>query len=295
MMQRQQRDQSLNVRAVGCSRFPAIRDREASYVGAFRNKDSHSFLLIRGIGMRRFVFAGIGLLSIGGLMQGASAADLPADRSPAMAAPIYHWGGFYVGANGGWGSSHDSRLNLSDGRDLGSYDATGGVAGGQLGYRWQAGGWVFGLEAQGDWADLSGSTPNAFVAGEAIRSRMDAFGLFTGQVGYAFDNVLLYAKGGAALTDRNYQFLDTAAAALVSSSGYQTRWSGTVGAGLEYGFTPNWSFALEYDHIFEDQHTVGFVTPAGRPSAATFASGGDTDMITVRVNYHFGNSAIPYN
>jgi outer membrane immunogenic protein len=243
--------------------------------------------------MRRFAMVGIGLLSICGSMQAASAADLSAGRSPEYAGPVYSWSGFYLGANSGWASSHDNRFNPSDGHDLANYDATGGVAGGQLGYRWQARDWVFGLEAQGDWADVSGSTQNAFVPGGAIRSRMDAFGLFTGQVGYAWDNVLLYAKGGVAVTDRNYEFFETDPGALVSSSGYQTRWSGTIGAGLEYGFAPNWSAALEYDHIFEDQHAVGFVNPVGL-STGTFASGGDTDLITVRVNYHFSSTAVPY-
>jgi outer membrane immunogenic protein len=245
--------------------------------------------------MHRFAVIGAGLLSIAGFVGAASAADLPArtyTKAPAIGAPVYDWSGFYVGANGGWGSSHDNRLDLSAGVDLGSYDATGGVAGGQFGYRWQTGGWVFGLEAQGNWADLSGSTPNAVVPGNAIRSKTDAFGLFTGQIGYAWNNALLYAKGGAAVTDKNYQFLNTVTGALVSSSGDQTRWSGTAGVGLEYGFAPNWSAAFEYDHIFEKQHTVGFVTPAGFPSIATFASGGGIDLVTVRVNYHFGGPVV---
>jgi outer membrane immunogenic protein len=245
--------------------------------------------------MHRFAIVGLGLLSIGGFVQGASAADLAArtyTKAPAIAASVYSWGGFYIGANAGWGSSHDSRRDLTLGSDNGSYDATGAVAGGQIGYRWQVGGFVFGLEAQGDWADLSGSTQNALAAGNAVRSRTDAFGLFTGQVGYAWNNVLLYAKGGAAVTDRNYQFVDTVANTLVSSTGYQTRWSGTVGAGLEYGFAPNWSVAVEYDHIFDNRHTIAFVLPAGGLSMDTFATGGGTDLVTARVNYHFGSPAI---
>jgi hypothetical protein len=43
------------------------------------------------------------------------------------------------------------------------HDATGGVVGGQIGYRWQSAGWVFGLEAQGDWADLKGSNVSGFI------------------------------------------------------------------------------------------------------------------------------------
>ena len=92
----------------------------------------------------------------------ALAADLaarPYTKAPSDGRRIYDWSGFYVGANGGWGSSRNSWDFFSPPflvGDEGSHDATGGVAGGQIGYRWQSGTWVFGLEAQGDWADLSG-------------------------------------------------------------------------------------------------------------------------------------------
>lgn len=244
--------------------------------------------------MRRFAIVGLGLLLNCGLAQAAGAGDLSEYPSAMVVSPTYNWGGFYAGANGGWGSSHDNRFNPSDGHDLGSYDASGGVVGGQAGYRWQAGRWVFGLEAQGNWADLSGATLNTFGSISTLRSRTDAFGLFTGQVGYAWTNVLLYVKGGAAVTDRSYQFLNTASGALVSSTGDQSRWSGTAGVGLEYGFATNWSAAIEYDRIFEDRHAIGFVTAASPSATLTYASGGDTDLVTVRVNYHFGNTAVPY-
>ena len=83
----------------------------------------------------------------------------------------------------------------------GCHDATGGAAGGQIGYRWQAGTWVFGLEAQGNWADFSGSNTSLFFPAPAPIVRIDAFGLFTGQIGCAGNNALLYVKGGAAVTD----------------------------------------------------------------------------------------------
>jgi outer membrane immunogenic protein len=259
-------------------------------------KQTSDFRSKGGLGMRGFAVIGAGLLSIAGFVGAASAADLPQahtyTKAPAIVDPAYNWSGFYVGINGGWGSSNDNRVNLSDGHNLGSYDATGGIVGGQIGYRWQTGNWVFGLEAQGDWADLRGSAQNAFVVGNAIRSGMDAFGLFTGQIGYAWNNVLLYVKGGAAVTDRNYDFLNTVTGGLVSSSGDQANWGETVGIGLEYGFAPNWSAAIEYDHIFEQRHTVGFVTPAGFPSSATFSSGGDSDLVTARQNYRFGGPIV---
>jgi outer membrane immunogenic protein len=79
----------------------------------------------------------------------ASAADLaarPYTNAPPMMAAIYDWSGFYIGANGGWGSSHDRRTFDTLTGNLGGYDATGALAGGQIGYRWQAGPWVFGLK-----------------------------------------------------------------------------------------------------------------------------------------------------
>ena len=80
----------------------------------------------------------------------------------------------------------------------GCHDATGGVVGGQIGYRWQSASWVFGLEAQGNWADLKGSNVSVFIPAWTNNSKIEAFGFFTGQVGYAWNNVLWYVKGGAA-------------------------------------------------------------------------------------------------
>ncbi|MBR0894927.1 outer membrane beta-barrel protein [Bradyrhizobium tropiciagri] len=223
----------------------------------------------------------------------ASAADLAArpytKAPPPMVAAVYDWTGFYIGINGGWGQSHDNR-SVDGLGGVGSYDANGGTVGGQVGYRWQTGGWVFGLEAQGNWADFSGSTGNLVVPGGVVRSKTDAFGLFTGQIGYAWNNVLLYAKGGAAVTDRNYEFL-APGGALASSTGYDTRWSPTVGVGLEFAFAQGWSLGVEYNHIFEDTHGATFVTPAG-VAVAGFHTGGDTDMVLGRLNYKFGGPII---
>jgi outer membrane immunogenic protein len=173
----------------------------------------------------------------------------------------------------------------------GCHDATGGVAGGQVGYRWQTGTWVFGLEAQGDWADLKGSNLSSLFAASRNESKIDAFGLFTGQIGYAANNVLFYVKGGAAVTDNRNRIFSTITGTQLASTGDETRWGGTVGVGLEYGFAPNWSAAVEYDHLFMQDKTLTFTTPAG----AFFGSDRirqDVDLVTVRVNYKFGGPII---
>ena len=160
--------------------------------------------------MKKFLLGTVGLVALGMASAPASAADLaarPVYKAPPMVQTVYDWSGFYIGINGGWAQTNDRRIDAG-GALFGDYDLNGGTVGGQLGYRWQAGPWVFGLEAQGNWADINGSTANLLAPGGAlIRSKMDAFGLFTGQIGYAWNNVLLYAKGGAAVTDRNFEFV----------------------------------------------------------------------------------------
>lgn len=226
----------------------------------------------------------------------ASAADLaarPYTKAPPMMAAMYDWSGFYIGGNGGGGSTRDCRTNITLPLVFGCHDATGGVAGGQIGYRWQSGAWVFGLEAQGDWADLRGSAIS-LLAVNNVQSKMNSFGLFTGQVGYAWNSVLVYVKGGAAVTSNRFDFTTLATNTVISTASDNNRWGGAAGIGFEYGFTPNWSVAFEYDHLFSgSNNNLTFTTVAtGVPIAATFHSGGDTDLGTVRLNYRFGGPVV---
>src|SRR5579875_1845611 len=111
--------------------------------------------------MHRFAIVGAGLLAMAGMTGAASAADLAPrtyTKAPLMA-PAYDWSGFYAGLNGGGGSNHGCwDITSSAGTVLprsareGCNTGTGGLVGGQIGYRWQSSTWVFGVEAQGDWA-----------------------------------------------------------------------------------------------------------------------------------------------
>jgi outer membrane immunogenic protein len=217
----------------------------------------------------------------------ASAADLaarPYTKAPPMIAAIYDWSGFYIGINGGGATSRNCWNNTVFGTE-GCHDATGGTVGGQVGYRWQTGPVVFGVEAQGNWADFKGSN-TSLVFGDTNRTKIDAFGLFTGQIGYAWNNVLLYAKGGAAVTDNKYDIISVPGGGLLAST-TDTRWGATVGAGIEYGFASNWSLGFEYDHLFMDHHDVNF------PAVLTTDSiKQDVDLFTARVNYKFGGPVI---
>jgi outer membrane immunogenic protein len=257
--------------------------------------------------MHRFAIVGAGLLSIAGFAGAASAADLPArtyTKAPAMVAAVYDWSGFYLGLNGGGASGHEcltitsvAGTALSPTPSEGCHAATGGLAGGQIGYRWQASNWVFGVEAQGDWADLKGSNSSLTALIPYInQTKIDGIGLFTGQVGYAWNNILLYVKGGAAVTDNKYSsFFPVgnifAAAGVPFNTASDTRWGGTVGTGIEIGFASNWSVAFEYDHLFMGNPNVIFPASA---IAVTRSDNirQDVDMGTVRVNYRFGGPVI---
>src|SRR5436190_10058551 len=247
--------------------------------------------------MKKFL---LGLAGLVALAAPASAADLaarPYTKAPPMIAALYDWSGFYVGANGGWGSSHKCWDNIALGvfvASEGCHDATGGVAGAQVGYRWQTGASVFGLEAQGDWADLKGNNASLVNLGFTNQSRIDAFGLFTGQVGYAWNNVLWYVKGGAAVTDDRFRIYNTATGVLAATTTTTdgARWGGVVGTGLEFGFSPNWSAAIEYDHLFMGNRTHNFTTVPGAVAFGTDRIKQDVDLVTVRVNYRWGGPVV---
>jgi outer membrane immunogenic protein len=249
--------------------------------------------------MKKFLLGTVGLLALG-MAAPASAADLAArpytKAPPPIAAPIYDWTGFYIGANGGWGESH-SCVDFFNGAGVdfaqGCGNRSGGLIGGQLGYRWQASQWVFGLEAQGDWVNLSNQRLSLLNPTLSTRTNTSGIGLFTGQIGYAWNASLFYFKGGVAVTDNRFSILDTASGVQLAAAS-ATRSGGTVGVGWEYGFAPNWSAGIEYDHLFMGHANNSFT--ATDPRLVGFLNdriNQDVDMLTLRINYRFGGYASP--
>jgi outer membrane immunogenic protein len=257
--------------------------------------------------MRNTLLAAIGVATLA--VGPAVAADLAArpytKAPPPVVAPIYDWSGFYIGLNGGGASAHKcwdiNTFAIVGPHALpfreGCHDATGGIVGGQIGYRWQASNWVFGLEAQGDWADLTGSNVSNFITAWNNNTKVDAIGLFTGQVGYAWNSVLWYVKGGAAVTHDKFQGV-LVASGVPFDNASETRWGGAIGAGLEFGFAPNWSVGVEYDHLFMGNRNIGFTSTGAlgfAPAGTLFRTDNihqDVDMGTVRINYRFGGPVV---
>src|SRR6476469_8681500 len=245
--------------------------------------------------MKKFLLATVGWIARG-ISAPAAAADMAVKAAPPpYVAPIYNWTGFYIGGNGGWGQSN-SCLNLDGFGIFGFADGcasrSGCLVGGQIGYRWQASQWVFGVEAQGDWADLSHTRPSLFDPTVSLRTKTDGIGLFTGQIGYAWNQALFYVKGGAAVTSNRFSVLENVFGTELAAAS-STRWGGTVGVGFEYGFTPNWSFGVEYNHLFMGDANNSFTGPAVPAAFVNNRITQDVDMVTARINYRFGGYGAP--
>jgi outer membrane immunogenic protein len=229
----------------------------------------------------------------------ASAADLAAapraySKAPVVVpAPVFNWTGFYIGINGGGGWGQTDWL-FTPALTTANHSTSGGLAGGQIGYNWQAANWVFGLEADGDWANIKGSTlcPNpAFTCASNTRDLAS----FRGRVGYAAGPVLFYGTGGLGYANSAYSALTPAGAppavgGIAATGVYNTdRWGYAAGAGIEYGFTPNWSAKIEYMHYGFGTVTSPLLTLS---VANTVALGLNIDTVKVGVNYRFGGPVV---
>jgi len=214
--------------------------------------------------MKSFLLGTVALAAIG-LALPANAADLaarPYTKAPAyVPAQIYNWTGFYLGGHVGGAFRGDSNNLLGGSRD-GTF--MGGV---QVGYDNQfAPNWVFGLEANYSFKDTGSNFANR------------GLGSVTGRLGYTWGPSLLYVKGGYGWADSRFSN---------GFGGNGGRDGYTVGGGLEYMFTQNWSGKIEYQYY--DFGNVNFVTPAG--VAGTFRN--DEHTIKAGINYRFGWGGAP--
>jgi outer membrane immunogenic protein len=185
----------------------------------------------------------------------AVAADLrPAPYAPIAQSGLYNWSGAYAGLNLGyeWGSVSNSAVNPS-----------GLAGGGQVGYNWQNGQFVFGAET-----DLQFTGADDTFA--PFKFSNPWFGTLRGRAGVAFNNVLLYATLGLAYGDLRAQ------SAGLDETRTEVGWTGGVGA--EYGFAPNWSAKVEY--LYLDLGSRGF-TLTGT------SNGLQANLLRFGVNYHF--------
>jgi outer membrane immunogenic protein len=192
--------------------------------------------------MKRVLVAGIFTLASVGV---ALAADLPQPappppQAPAVyiptPAPVYNWGGIYIGVNGGYGFG--SSAWTGGGLSTGSFNTSGFLVGGTLGFNYQVGAFVLGAETDIDYTGINGSTN---LSGTIFKTSNDWLGTTRARIGVAADRVLFYGTGGVAYGNVQANVNG------VTSSSTQIGWTG--GAGVEAAFADNWTARIEYLYV----------------------------------------------
>jgi len=232
--------------------------------------------------MRRGLLALAGLAGAAVMSSGAMAADL---KTPVYKAPpagvlpaAYDWTGFYIGGHVGYGFG---RTNWRDAAGLNASSTPNGfLGGGQVGYNYQIGQFVLGVEADGSGSGIKGGTT---VMGAAINNNVDWTSTVTGRAGMAFDRWLVYGKGGVAFAGDRFS---TNRYTPVTKEVTDTRVGWTVGGGVEYAFAPAWSAKLEYNYMDFGTRAVSFA-----PGTSTNI---DEQVHAVKfgINYKFGGGPL---
>jgi len=195
-----------------------------------------------------------------GLSASAFAADLPPTpppRAPVVyvppVLPVYNWSGVYIGVNGGWGFGNakftiPAQPGFPTGAS-GSFNDSGGVAGGTAGVNWQTGGFVFGVEGDWDWSGINtGTTATICNVTGTCQTGNNWLATLRGRAGYAADRVLFYGTAGGAFANMQTVFNG------VTNTHDQAGW--TAGAGIEWAFADNWTAKVEY--LFVDIGSTNF-------------------------------------
>ncbi len=220
--------------------------------------------------MKRVCLAFIGLATLAGT---AAAADLPRPAPqpyspPAAFAPAYNWTGFYIGLNGGGGfggSKWDS---------TGSFSVDGGLVGSTVGYNYQFGQVVVGVEGDIDWSDINGSTTSGCPL--PCKTANTWLSTVRGRLGYAADRFMPYVTGGAAFGNIR------ATMPGVSQTDNTAGW--TFGGGIEAAIAGPWTAKVEYLYVDLGSFNCGVNCVAGMPvDNVSFHS----NILRAGLNYRF--------
>ncbi len=226
--------------------------------------------------MKKLIVAGIAL---GVLAAPAVAADMHV-KAPILKAPppVFSWTGCYLGGNAGWkwgrfSESVDTAAGTAvipglrttpfaaDHINLANLSPNSGAAGGQIGCRIEtADHWVFGVEGDFDWTNLSGRAVNTgpgtgasvFVPGDNFGNHAQWESSARLILGHAWDRVFLYGTGGIAFArvTMDASFIATLSGTVPfpasAASDSKTLTGVTIGAGGAYALDKNWSIGGEY-------------------------------------------------
>jgi outer membrane immunogenic protein len=246
------------------------------------------------------------------LTQSAWAADLGVRAAPPVYAPPVAvaptWTGVYIGFNGGWGWSDTNNNNLSFSPTVpgsfvpftigsGSNNANGPVFGGQLGYNYQAGTWVFGVEGDVDGANIRNSgggaatLPGIGVIGSGfLNVKQEWLASIRGRLGYTWGPGMIYVTGGGAWTGVQANGGATLVSGETSTFSNSTTLSGwVVGAGYEWMIAPNWALRGEYLYygFSSNNSTPSLTFPVAGVTLAGNTGKLNTSVARIGLDYKF--------
>jgi outer membrane immunogenic protein len=269
------------------------------------NKQQSEFAIKYGIDFRSIAIMKKLLLTTAALALIAApavAADLPARtyaKTPVyVPPPVYNWTGIYFGGHVGGGWADQGATTLAPGSaafPIGSVQAknnlSGFLGGVQAGFNWQASNLVLGVEGEYSWADVHGTATSASPVLPGFTSTVTAkdkdYALATGRLGYAADNWLFFAKGGGAWAQTSSSGTGFLASGAVfdTTTASATRSGWVVGAGVEWGFAPNWSAKLEYNHMdFGNTNVSVLSSVSGNLNVSSTST---VEVVKGGVNYRF--------
>jgi outer membrane immunogenic protein len=234
---------------------------------------------MRGIIALAFTALATSALATSAVATSAMAADMPVKARPAPA-PVYLWTGCYIGGNVGWAQES---VRFDDGFDDNRRSRSGFAGGGQIGCDYQfASNWVFGVQGMIDATDIKHRRFGPIDSDFSFDHDARWFATVTARLGFLVTpSTLLYAKGGWGTVKERSRVFDTD---LVVSSVDRNASGADVGVGLEWMFTPNWTFFVEWDHIFLDRNSI-------QMDETRFANiHRDFDKVLFGINWRFGGA-----
>jgi outer membrane immunogenic protein len=257
----------------------------------------------RSIALRLSYLTALTLSMCCGLAFNAQAADMyrgSLKDSPEYLPALPAWGGLYLGGHigGAWSDVGvtDTYYYHEDPTIDSSIGASGVIGGGQIGYNFQSGNFVYGAEIDLGGMDLSGSNTVQLQGGpEPLSARYSISGGFygdiTGRLGFVAGRALFYGKGGAAFLNADFNSHYTGRFAEFDFSNSDAMWGWTIGGGVEYKLSRSWSIKAEYQHF--DFGDTSFANTASKPTVwgccANLSSDAKVsptaDAVTVGVNY----------
>jgi outer membrane immunogenic protein len=236
----------------------------------------------------------LGLLA---LVSPARSADLPIyTKAPAVTSPAYDWTGFYAGVFGGYGFGNHNVNNANGNAGFANftanYSSEGGIGGGEVGYNWQSGSIVLGLEADGFWSGIKGNDTAQVLNGTFAVTGIDATSLRDGATvrargGIAVDRLLLFFDGGWAYG--NFQHTNTDVIFGLGVDQFTTHRSGlAAGGGIAYAMTDNLIGKIEYRYYDYGR----FVHAAPLNGALPYTVDNTYSVVTLGLDFKFNGPLV---